>query len=298
MTGATAGAGGDRRHPTAVTLLKLGGSLLTDKTGVEAVRPGVLARLAAEIAQGAGAAGATGAGGAAGTAGAAGAAGALVVGHGSGSFGHVAARRYGLAGGVREPAQLPGVSITQERAAALHRQVTAALAAAGLLPFSLAPSSSVVAEGGRPAGIDPEPLLLALGLGLLPVVYGDVVLDRLQGAAICSTERLFELLAAALPERGVGIARVIWLGETDGVYDASGRTLPRLAPGDLAGLGEALGGAAGSDVTGGMRHRVETALALARRGIPSLIANGTTPGLLAAALRGEPVPGTAVAAHA
>ena len=30
--------------------LKLGGSLITDKTGVEAARPAVLARLAAEIA--------------------------------------------------------------------------------------------------------------------------------------------------------------------------------------------------------------------------------------------------------
>jgi isopentenyl phosphate kinase len=343
-------------HPAAVTLLKLGGSLLTDKTGVEAVRPAVLARLAAEIAEGVagGVSGGASVGGSAGSSvgggagsnadgsvggsagggvgggstsagggargrppaagsafggtssGGGGEAGAvaasisgctgLVVGHGSGSFGHVAARRYGLAGGVQHPDQLPGVSLTQERAAALHRQVTAALAAAGLHPFSLAPSSSMVAVGGQPTGFDPEPLLLALDLGLLPVVYGDIVLDRRQGVAICSTERLFEVLAAAVAERGVRVARVIWLGETDGVYDGGGRTLPSLGPDDLDQLGAALGGAAGSDVTGGMRLRVETALALAHRGIPSLIANGTTPGLLAAALRGEAVPGTEVRA--
>ncbi|MBV8202037.1 MAG: hypothetical protein JOZ15_15565 [Acidobacteria bacterium] len=287
--------------PSKVTLVKLGGSLLTDKSAIDAARSAVLARLAQEIAQGLRAApGASGAAAGEAAAGAGqGTKPALVIAHGSGSFGHVAARRHGLASGLRDAAQLPGVSHTQERAAALHWQVCAALAAAGLHPFSLAPSSSVVADGGRPLAIFVEPLLLALGHGLLPVLYGDVVLDRRQGVAICSTERLFELLAGELPAHGVRVERVLWLGETDGVYDAAGRTVARLGAGDWARRGElrgAIGGAAGTDVTGGMLHRVETALALAARGIPSLIANGATPGLLAAALRGEPVAGTEIAA--
>jgi isopentenyl phosphate kinase len=280
--------------PSEVTLVKLGGSLLTDKSAVDALRPAVLGRLAAEIAEIAEIA-AIAAGAPPATVAAAGP--ALVIAHGSGSFGHVAARRYGLAAGLSDGSQLPGVSLTQERAAALHWQVCAALAAAGLHPFSLAPSSSVVAAGGRPLAMAVEPLVLALAHRLLPVLYGDVVLDRRQGIAICSTERLFELLASELPAHGVRVRRVLWLGETDGVYDAAGRTLPRLDAGDWARRGElrgAIGGAAGTDVTGGMLHRVETALALAARGIPSLIANGTTPGLLAAALRGEAVPGTEI----
>jgi len=201
--------------------------------------------------------------------------------------------------GDRGDAQLAGVSLTQERAAALHWQVMAALAAAGLHPFSLAPSSSVVADGGRPLAAAVEPLLLALAHGLLPVLYGDVVLDRRQGVAICSTERLFELLCRELPVHGAPVRRVLWLGETDGVNDAEGRPLARLDGGAFAGsaaLRGAIGGAAGTDVTGGMLHRVETALALAGRGIPSLIANGTVPGLLARALRGDRVPGTEVVA--
>jgi len=286
-------------RPAEVTLLKLGGSLLTEKTAVDAVRPAVLARLAAEIAESAGAAWTPAAPAAAGPGASGQRRAALVVGHGSGSFGHVAARRHDLAAGLRGTAQLPGVSLTQERAAALHWQVCAALAAAGLHPFSLAPSSSVVAAGGRPLTFAVEPLLLALARGLLPVLYGDVVMDREQGVAICSTERLFELLARELPAHGTRVRRVLWLGETDGVYDADGRTVDRLAAGDLARRGElrgAIGAAAGTDVTGGMLHRVETALALAAHGIPSLIANGTAPGLLAAALRGEPVPGTVIEA--
>ena len=250
-------------------LVKLGGSLITEKTDPRgAVRREVIARLASEIGSAAPRM-----------------AERLVLGHGSGSFGHVAAREHGIAEGLRSPAQLSGISRTQERAAALHREVLEALAAAGLAPYSIAPSSCMVFSGGRPAELADEPLRLALGAGLLPVVYGDVVMDRGQGVAICSTERMLETLASRLSVR-----RVLWLGETDGVYGEDGRTLPRIS--SLEGLRFA--SPAGTDVTGGMRHRVETALALAARGIRSAIFNGLTPGLLERALLGQSVPGTEI----
>jgi len=261
-----------------VVLLKLGGSLITDKARPETPRREVLARIAGEIVRGA-----------------AGCPFRLVVGHGSGSFGHVAARRFDLTAGVRSAGQLAGISITQERAAALHRLLIEALAEAGALPFSIAPSSCVVSAGGGPVEFADEPLLLALEQGLLPVVYGDVVMDRDRGASICSTERLFALVIRRLLDQGWAVRRVLWLGETDGLYDAEGRTVPNLAAEDLAEAAKAIGSPAGTDVTGGMLHRVETALALARWGIPSLLANGLTPGLLEKALRGEEVAGTVVA---
>jgi isopentenyl phosphate kinase len=250
-----------------VVLIKLGGSLLTDKEGVQADRPEVIARLAGELAR---AAAAQPAGSGSG----------LIVGHGSGSFGHVAAARHRLAGGLREPGQLPGMPATQQAAAALHRRVVAALAAAGALPWSLAPSSFLVAAAGRPAEVFLSPLLLALSRGLLPVVYGDVVLDQTQGAAICSTETLFAHLARALPGHGVRVRRILWLGETAGLLGRDGATVPRVTPADADAARAALGAARGTDVTGGMRHRLETALELAALGVPSLLLDGRVPGLL------------------
>jgi isopentenyl phosphate kinase len=262
-----------------VVLLKLGGSLITDKAREESPRREVIGRLAGEIARA--------------TAGAE-APFALVVAHGSGSFGHVAARRHGIGRGPLSAEQLAGACSTQERAAALHRIVVAALLEAGARPFSIAPSSCVVAAAGRPVEIAVEPLLLALKRGLLPVLYGDVVLDRDWGASICSTERLFRLLPRPLQSGGFKIRRAVWLGETDGLWDAAGRTVPRVTAATFAGALEAIGAAAGTDVTGGMRHRLETALELAGQGIPSLLANGLTPGLLEPALRDEKVTGTEV----
>lgn len=251
-------------------LVKLGGSLITDKTRPESPRTEVIERLAGEIARAA-----------------RNLSGRLIVGHGSGSFGHMAARRYGLAQGIRSADQLPGVSVTQERAAALHRIVTGALAAAGALPFSIAPSSCVVSAGGLPVTFADEPLRLALRQGLLPVAYGDVVTDRDLGVSICSTERFFDLLARRLPESGLTIRRVLWLGETDGVWDDAGRTIPSISAETFPSAAQAIGAPAGADVTGGMLHRVETALGLARLGIPSLILNGLVPGALERALSGD-----------
>jgi isopentenyl phosphate kinase len=176
----------------------------------------------------------------------------------------------------------------------LHRLIVGVLEVAGLQPYSIAPSSCVVAAAGRPVTFADEPLFLALDRGLLPVLYGDVVMDRDWGAAICSTERLFELAVPRLLEHGWMVRRVLWLGETDGLYDASGRTVPHLSETNFAEAVQAIGAPAGADVTGGMRHRVETALALARLGVPSLLANGLTTGLLEAVLSGEEVVGTVI----
>ncbi|HSG41493.1 MAG TPA: isopentenyl phosphate kinase [Thermoanaerobaculia bacterium] len=258
-----------------IVLLKLGGSLITEKSRAETPRPEVIARLAGEIARAAGQVPFR-----------------LVAGHGSGSFGHVAARESGIAQGLHSREQLPGVSRTQERAAALHHLVIQALEEAGALPFSLAPSSCMVAAAGRPVAIHDEPLLLALESGLLPVLYGDVVMDRERGVSICSTETVFDAVARRLLERGHAVRRAVWLGETDGLYDAEGKTIPRVSAAELDR--SVLGDPSGTDVTGGMRHRIESALELARMGVPSLLINGLRAGELERALRGEAVQGTEV----
>lgn len=257
-----------------VVLIKLGGSLITDKARPETPRLEVIHRLAREIAdQGPF---------------------RLIVGHGSGSFGHRAARRYDIANGIRSADQLPGIPLTQQRAAALHRLIVEALADAGALPFSIAPSSCLVSAGGRPDSFAAEPLLLAFQRGLLPVLYGDVVLDRERGISIASTEQVFEIVARCLLDRGWTIRQALWLGETDGLYDESGRTIPRVSPTDFEEAAQAIGAPKGTDVTGGMRLRLDTALTLARLGIPSLLLNGLTPGSLSKALQGEAVPGTEI----
>ncbi len=260
-----------------VILLKLGGSLITEKDRPRTARGEVIRRLAGEIA----------------------AARArmderLLVGHGSGSFGHVAAKRAGLGEGPMAPEALAGVAATRVEAAELHRIVCGALTGAGLAPFSFPPGSFLVACAAVLEGPLPEGLPLAIAASLLPVVYGDAVLDTCWGGSIASTEAVFAFLAARLPEAGYPVRRAIWLGETDGLLDAAGRTIPVVDPAKWEEAAAAVWEPVGTDVTGGMRLRLATTAALAQRGIPSLLTNGTVPGLLERALLGEAVPGTVV----
>jgi isopentenyl phosphate kinase len=253
-----------------IVLVKLGGSLITDKRREETPRSSVIERLALEMRELAEER-----------------PGGLILGHGSGSYGHAVARRYGLDPSSNARGLPAAAAATQDAAARLHRKVVAALIAAGAAPFSVVPSSIVTAEGNRPVRFDVEPLELALKHGLQPILYGDVVLDRQKGATILSTETLFVALTEQLVQRGRQVERAFWLGETPGVYDHRREVLRELSPAGARRALEVAGRAEGTDVTGGMRHRVEAALRLAEMGVTSWILDGRLPGVLGRALAGE-----------
>ncbi len=262
-----------------LTIVKLGGSLITDKRREAHARNAVIHRLSGEVATALPELG-TG----------------LVIGHGSGSFGHVAAHRYGLGKGPFRPetSEAIGVGITQDQAARLHRLVMHELLEQGVPAFGWAPSSALVARRGKPVRGTIEPLWEALANGWVPVIYGDVITDLEWGAGICSTETAVAYLVGRWRRRGVRVRRVIWCGETRGIYDRDGTTIETLDSRGGSALRSQIEGAAGTDVTGGMRLRLDTALALARAGIESLLIDGRVEGLLGRALAGGSVPGTRV----
>jgi len=258
--------------------LKLGGSLLTDKTAVEAVRPAVVTRLAGEIAQARQARPGL----------------RLLLGHGSGSFGHVAAARHGTRQGVSSPAQWHGLAEVSDAAARLNRLVVATLLAADVPALSLQPSASAHCANGRIQHLAHEPVEAALAAGLLPVVYGDVAFDSSQGGTIISTEEIMSFLAARLRPSWFLLA-----GETEGVLNEAGQTIRLITRANLAAVAAALGGSRGADVTGGMRSKVESMLQLVDSfpGLRIRIFSGLTAGLLADLLhQPELGPGTVIAA--
>ncbi len=224
-----------------ILFLKLGGSLITDKTGVEQVREEVLTRLAAEIRQ----------------ARAANPALKLVLGHGSGSFGHVHGAQHGTRQGVRTADQWHGFAEVSAAASRLNERVMGALLAAGVPALSLQPSASAVCMDGQIVELAARPVRLALEAGLLPVVFGDVAFDTVRGGTIISTEEVMMALAESL--------RPSWLllaGETAGVLDQAGAVVAQITAANLAAIAPALGGSRGTDVTGGMAGKVRSMLDL------------------------------------
>jgi isopentenyl phosphate kinase len=254
----------------ALTFVKWGGSLITDKATPYTVRRDVLKRLADELARYWPAR-----------------EGGLVLGHGSGSFGHEAARASGFVATDDAPPSAEAFSAVQHAAARLHRGVMAALREAGLPVVSLVPSSSLLATDGQPTHVPTDILEHVLAQGALPVTYGDVLIDRTEGSSIASTETLFRALIPALRAAGHPTARALWFGDTDGLYDATGTTIPTVAATEASELLDLIGAPRGVDVTGGMAHRVQTVAALAAEGVPSVLANGHRAGAMHRLLRGD-----------
>jgi isopentenyl phosphate kinase len=253
-----------------IQFLKLGGSLITEKDKPHAPRLEVIRRLAEEIAQ------------------------ArydlpslrLVLGHGSGSFGHVPAQKYGTRLGVRTPEEWQGFVQVWREASALNRLVVEALAEAGLPALSFPPSASVTAVAGRVSGWDLAPLQAALEAGLLPVLFGDVVFDTQLGGTILSTEDLFATLVDHVPP-----ARLLLTGLEPGVwadYPACTRLLDQITPQDMKHLSPSLQGSGAVDVTGGMASKVALSMELAGRfpGLEVRIFSGEQAGAVYKALLG------------
>ncbi|OIO89151.1 MAG: hypothetical protein AUK03_15000 [Anaerolineae bacterium CG2_30_64_16] len=251
-----------------LVFLKLGGSLLTDKTRPRALRGDVLARLADEIA-----------GALAGRPGL-----RLLIGHGSGSFGHVIARARGTRDGVTTPAGWRGYAETASVAAELNRLVVGALWDAGVPALPVQPSASARCRAGELIALDERPLRVALANGLAPVVYGDVALDDVRGGVIVSTEEIFRWLAPRLePDRVVLVGEVAGVLSADPTSGAPAGLIEEITPARLPALMQVLGGSRGVDVTGGMAAKVTEMLALAQA-TPALAAvqiiSGLAPGLV------------------
>lgn len=248
--------------------LKLGGSLITDKAERETAQIGILKRLAKEMAEALRAKPEI----------------KLLVGHGSGSFGHAAAAEYGIFGGIKTEEEWRGVREVWAAANRLHRIVMDTFLEAGLPVFSFPPSAIAVSNHGEIARMPDEPIRRALRAGQLPVVQGDIVFDRGQGAAILSTEKVMAHLAVKLkPER------ILLAGIEEGVYEgypARERIMPEISADQAAKI--PLEGADSTDVTGGMAHKVEQALKLAASmpGVDVRIFSGASPGNLQGALLG------------
>lgn len=253
-------------------LIKWGGSLITDKHRPLTARHTLIQRLAHELAQAHQARPDL----------------HIILGHGSGSFGHATAAQYGTRRGVHSPEAWFGFAHVAHIAARLNRIVVEALLDAGIPAISIQPSALITARDGELLHFPLHPVENALAAGLLPVLYGDVAFDETWGGTIISTEQLLIHLAHRLPTS----TRLLILGEVDGVYDRDphhhpdARPIPTITPTDLPNLASSLGGSHGTDVTGGMRDKVQrlTSLVEQRPEIDIRIFSGLTPNALFTAL--------------
>ncbi|MDN7013409.1 isopentenyl phosphate kinase family protein [Methanoculleus sp. FWC-SCC3] len=227
---------------TETVVLKLGGSVITDKSGECAIDHARLREIAKELA----AQRET----------------ALVLVHGAGSCGHPEARRYRINDGLIDD-NIPGVYETHTAVSSLNAAVVDALRDAGVEAIGIHPLDLGLAEDGRLVSFETRHIAEMTEHGIVPVLHGDVVMDRLRGSCIVSGDQLVTRLAAALASRRVGLAT-----DVAGVLQ-NGAVVPRIDRSTVESLD--IGGSGNTDVTGGMRGKLAELLALADAGIDSHI---------------------------
>ncbi len=261
------------------TIIKLGGSVITDKSKPFSIRVDVLTSIAADLS--------TYLREASGDA-------YMALVHGGGSFGHPL---------VRECLEREGV-ISKEcftRVAhymtVLNAEIVRTLMLSGVPAVSTPTRATCVALRNDLADCNLSMVKELVHAGVIPVMFGDVAPMKGGGFKVISGDVLVWLLAKEL-----GADTVIFLTDVDGIFT----TDPRLNPGaelipevqaqelvrGLATLSTSTGGKA--DVTGAMKFKIEAGLRLGVKGVKALIINGLKPHNLINALQGRKVRGTVV----
>lgn len=239
-----------------ITLIKLGGSIITDKSKPYTFRPEIVRRLAKEIKK---------------------ANMPVILFHGSGSFGHTSAVKYGGKKGYKSRW---GIAKVSRDAMEINRLVMDILIEEKLPAVSLRPMSMMLSNEGKIVKevFDIVPELLSQGI--IPVMYGDVIWDKKWKSTIYSGETTLSALANYLTKMDIGIKKIIQVGITDGVHGEQEKTIAEITSKNYKSLKKHLFDSKSADVTGGMQHKIESALVMNKKGIQTVIINGLKAGNL------------------
>lgn len=255
-------------------IVKLGGSVITDKAKEFSMKRGEIERLAKELTS---------------------VDGPLVVVHGGGSFGHPLASEYEIDSGYKDDLQLMGFTLTHHAMQKLNFEVVDSLHGVNLLAVSIQPSACTIVKNGRIISMELEPLRKLLDLGFVPVLHGDSVPDLEKGMSILSGDQLVVFLARELK------ADSVILGvDTDGVCTGDPKRgekvelIPKITPKSWPRIADSLTPSPVFDVTGGMRRKVEELMKLPEIGIEAQIVNASKPKILEKAINGDKSLGTRI----
>ncbi len=257
-----------------ILFIKLGGSLITDKTKPYTKRQDRIKRISYEIAQLWKQKKYT-----------------LIIGNGAGSFGHYEAKKYETDKGFIHKKSKKGFSFVHKQAEYLNKEVVHTLISYNIPAVSIAPLGCCVTREGKIIYMCTKPIQHLLMKGITPVLYGDVVVDEKRGCAIVSTDYIFFTLAKKLTKQ-FSIYAVIHVGITDGIYVSKDKTIPHVNKNNFSEILKKAKGSDGIDVTGGMYTKLKQSFRLAKYNIPSYIINGTKKNQMRLVLSGKKFSGT------
>jgi isopentenyl phosphate kinase len=240
------------------TVLKLGGSVITHKDDPDTVDEGTLERVATAIGSAT-----DGNGG-------------LVLVHGGGSFGHHHAARHGVSA-TEGSHDAQAVTDIHEAMTDLNQAVVATLQENRVPALPVRPLSLAHRKEHQELSMPPSTVAAMLEEGFVPVLHGDVIVEKSAGGTILSGDEIVVSLARSLSADRVGLCSTV-----PGVLDGNDEVIDTIESYD--DVEEVIGGSEATDVTGGMAGKVRELLGLEvpahifePEGLPAFL-DGDSPG--------------------
>ncbi|MGZ5502292.1 MAG: isopentenyl phosphate kinase [Halobacteriota archaeon] len=231
-------------------LLKIGGSVLTDKARASTVRKDFVRMVAQQIANAK--------------------RDDLVLVHGAGSFGHPQAAAY-----LSKGRSISDAWKTHRAVSSLNTLFINELHSQSVPALPIHPLDSITLDGGRIAHFDMAVLGLMLENDIIPVLHGDIVLDSADGFNILSGDQIVAFLAQKMQPEKIGIGT-----DVDGII-YKGEKISHLNANEFENYRKEIVGSSVVDVTGGMLRKVSELVEIAKAGIQSEIFNATRSGNIA-----------------
>ncbi len=243
-------------------IVKLGGSVITDKRVYKRLRTIILKRLIYELPDE-----------------------NFILVHGAGSFGHIVSSDKDLNSGLNDKNAID-FSIVARDVQELNTKIVSMLIERKVPAISM-PIHSFHCVGENFPYLKFHEYLIR---GFVPVTYGDVVLERKKGMAICSGDQIiFHLSKYLKPER------VIFVTDVDGIYDKNPKIhrdavlMKVIHAKDRISFDTDV-----KDVTGGMEMKFKVMGLLASSGIDVMVVNGLVKERVKMAIENRDVIGTKV----
>ena len=187
----------DLNSKKKIILLKLGGSLLTDKNKPFSIREDVVKSAVDQIIE---------------------ANEKLILIHGGGSFGHPLAKQYSISKGLDKsiPNQIFGVAETHQSMNKFNTYLINQFLEQQYPVLSIQSSSIFIKDFDIILTKSLDVIETALDLDIMPILYGDIILDKQGSFSIISGDQIILELCQNLTNYNV--SKVVFAMESDGLY--------------------------------------------------------------------------------
>ena len=249
-----------------IVIVKLGGSVITDKRLALKADLSSMHRIAKELAR---------------------VPDRLILLNGAGSFGHIPVKRFGLDAGFSKR-KVGDFAETKLQLLRLQEILVSVLCDHGIPVVPFIPSSFMIARSGRLCRAELAPIRKLLDLGLVPLLGGDLVPDLEQGWRVVSADQM----AAWIAPR-VGASMIIYGTDVDGLYSSDpkickdARLLETISYSEIHRIAGSAMRSRMPDVTAGMQGKLFEARRAAKKGVEVVMMNLKEPRNLRSILNGR-----------